>query len=201
MAINLKKGERISLKKSDGRALDNFCIGANWGAINKKTIFGGNKKVAVDLDLSVGLFNAKNELIETVYFGHLHANGIEHSGDDLVGDVYGDDGLDNEVMRINLPYIRSNIKQVVFVLNSYKGQDFATIPFASIRLYEGTPTEVKSTFATYNVAYDSKFSGYTSMILGKLYKRGDEWKFSAIGEPTKDKSLQKTLQSVQSKYL
>ena len=39
------------------------------------------------------------------------------------------------------------------------------------------------------------------MILGKLYRRNGEWKFSAIGEPTTDKKLADTLKTVQSKYL
>lgn len=55
----------------------------------------------------------------------------------------GDDGLDNEVIQINLGQIPTNIENVVFVLNSFHGHDFATIPFASIRLYEGTPSKSK----------------------------------------------------------
>ena len=113
----------------------------------------------------------------------------------------GIDGLDNEVMEINLSQIPDNIKTVVFILNSYQGQDFATIPFASIRLYEGTPSRVNEVVATYNVASDAEFSGFVSMILGKLYRRNGEWKFSAIGEPTRDKKLEQTIETVQQKYL
>ena len=113
----------------------------------------------------------------------------------------GDDGLDNEVIQINLGQIPANIENVVFVLNSYQGQDFATIPFASIRLYEGTPSRVNEIVATYNIASDGKFAGYVSMILGKLYKRNGEWKFSAIGEPTRDAKLEDTLRTVGNVYL
>ncbi len=201
MAINLVKGQKISLEKSGGGKLTSFCIGANWGAISKKGFFGGEKKEAVDLDLSVGLFNANKELTNIVYFGNLNANGIKHSGDDTVGDVDGDDGLDNEVISINLNSIPADVEQAVFVLNSYEGHDFATIPFASIRLYEGTPDRVDDISATFNIASDSKFSGYVSMVLGKIYRRNGEWKFSAIGEPTRDKKLEQTLQTVKSKFL
>ena len=201
MAINLQKGQRISLKKDDGTKLTSFCVGANWGAIETTAFFGGSKTVSVDLDLSVGMFNKKNQLINTIYFGNLTAQGIRHSGDDLVGDIYGDDGLDNEVVNINLLAIPSNIEQLVFVLNSYKKQDFATIPFASIRLYEGTSSQVNRVFATYNIASDSKFSGYVSMILGKLYRRNDEWKFSAIGEACKAKELKGTLRVIEESFL
>jgi tellurium resistance protein TerZ len=201
MAINLVKGQKISLEKSGGEKLNSFCIGANWGAISKKGLFGGNKKVSVDLDLSVGLYDGSKNLIDCVYFGKLEQPGMKHSGDDRTGDVDGDDGLDNEVVSINLNNISSNVEQVVFILNSYQGQDFATIPFASIRLYEGTPDRVNNIVAKFDIASDSKFSGYVSMVLGKLYRRNGEWKFSAIGEPTMDKKLEQTLESVKTKFL
>lgn len=200
MPINLAKGQKINLKKENGSTLNSFCVGANWGAIEKKSLFG-NKQTAVDLDLSAGIFDNNNNVVEVVYFGQLKFSGVAHSGDDTTGDVDGDDGLDNEVMNINLSQIPANIDNVVFILNSYQGQDFATIPFASIRLYEGTPTRVNEVVATYNVASDAEFSGFVSMILGKLYRRNGEWKFSAIGEPTKDKKLEQTIETVQNKFL
>jgi len=195
MAITLAKGQKIDLKKSDGSNLNSFCVGANWGAIETTGFFGGAKKESVDLDLSVGLYDSDKRNRGVVYFGELNAPGINHSGDDLTGDMDGDDGLDNEVININLSSISNDVEHVVFILNSYKNQDFATIPFASIRLYEGTPERVNSVVATYNIASDAKFSGYTSMILGKLYRRNGEWKFSAIGEPTQDKKLQESIQT------
>ncbi len=201
MAINLSKGQKINLKKENGSNLTSFCIGANWGAIETKGFFGGPKKEAVDLDLSVGTFDSNKNLVDVIYFGNLNSAGVVHSGDDTVGDVDGDDGLDNEIIQINLPQIPANIDNVVFVLNSYQGQDFATIPFASIRLYEGTPSRVNNIVATYNIASDAQFAGFVSMILGKLYRRNGEWKFSAIGEPTRDRKLEQTLQTVQKKYL
>lgn len=195
MAINLVKGQKISLVKQDGNQLDTFCVGANWGAIESKGFFGGAKKESVDLDLSVALYDADKQLKGIVYYAELEAAGIKHSGDDLTGDEDGDDGLDNEVIQINLPAIAADIQHVVFILNSYKDQDFATIPFASIRLYEGLPARVDSIVADYNIAQDPQFVGYTSMILGKLYRRNNEWKFAAIGEPTQDQKLEGSLQT------
>ncbi|MEA3227776.1 MAG: TerD family protein [Campylobacterota bacterium] len=201
MAVNLSKGQKISLKKSNGSDLTSFCVGANWGAIDKKGFFGGTSKQAVDLDLSVGMFDANKNTADVIYFGKLEASGVRHSGDDTTGDVDGDDGLDNEVVQINLSQIPANVDQLVFILNSFQGQDFATIPFASIRLYEGTPSSVNDVVATYNIASDAQFAGSVSMVLGKLYRRNGEWKFSAIGEPTKDAKLEQTIQTVQQKYL
>jgi len=87
------------------------------------------------------------------------------------------------------------------VLNSYKGQDFKSIPFASIRIYEGTPTVVKNKFATYDIANGPNFAGHVSMVMGVFYKKNGEWKFNAIGEPTGDKSLENVVKTVKNKYL
>jgi tellurium resistance protein TerZ len=51
--------------------------------------------------------------------------------------------LDNEVITVDFSQLEPNVEHVAMVLNSYRGQDFGTIPFASIRIYEGTPTNVK----------------------------------------------------------
>jgi tellurium resistance protein TerZ len=52
--------------------------------------------------------------------------------------------LDNEVITVDFSQLEPNVEHVAMVLNSYRGQDFGTIPFASIRIYEGTPTNVRS---------------------------------------------------------
>lgn len=202
MAISLQKGQRISLEKDGGGALQRLCLGANWGAIEKKGLLG-KKKIAVDLDASVALYDANKQLIDLVYFGQLAAKkgGIKHSGDDTEGDIDGDDGLDNEVISIDLTAVDSNAEQIVFILNSYKGQDFKEIPFASIRIYEGTPTRVDHIFATYDIANDEKFAGAVSMVMGKLYRHNGSWKFSAIGDTTTDKKLEKIVATIQQKYL
>jgi len=200
MAISLQKGQKISLEKSNGSSLNNICVGVNWGAITKKGFFG-KKTVSVDLDASCAVFDANKRLLDTVYFGKLKSEGIEHSGDDRTGDTDGDDGLDNEVINVNLSSLPANADQVVFVLNSFSGDDFKTIPFASIRLYEGTAERVDSIHAVYDIANDPKFAGSVSMILGKLYKHNGNWKFSAIGETTSDKKLAQTIKTAENNYL
>lgn len=202
MAISLVKGQRISLEKS-GAGLQQICIGLNWGAIEGKGFFGGSKKKAVDLDGSCGVFDSTGNILDVVYFGKLKSDdgAIQHSGDDTTGDLDGDDGLDNEVIVINLPALSAKAEKVVFVLNSYRGQDFGDIPFAAIRIYEGTPSSVSNILASYNIAQDPKFKGYVSLIMGRLYRHGNQWKFAAIGEPTKDAKLEQCLQTVRQSYL
>lgn len=204
MAINLQKGQRISLEKTNGAKLMQICVGINWGAIEKKGLFGfGSSKVAVDLDASCAIFDAQKNLLEVVYFGNLSSKdgSVKHSGDDRTGDVGGDDGLDNEVITVDFSRLPPNAEHVAFVLNSFQGQDFASIPFASIRIYEGTPTRVNEIFATYDIANDVHFAGHVSMVLGVFYQKNGEWKFNAIGEPTKDRKLEQTVLTVTHNYL
>ena len=203
MAINLVKGQKINLKKDNGSTLQNICVGVNWGAIEKKGWLGGVKKEAVDLDASCVLYDNSKNAVDVIYFGSLKSKdgSIKHSGDDLTGDMDGDDGLDNEIITVDFSKLSSNVEHVAFVLNSFRGHDFGTIPFASIRIYEGTPTRVNEIFATYNIAKGEGFAGHVSMVMGVFYKRNGEWKFNAIGEPTKDRKLEETIKSVQQNYL
>ncbi|WP_447641428.1 MULTISPECIES: TerD family protein [Chitinophagaceae] len=203
MAINLQKGQRINLQKNNGATLQHICVGVNWGAIEKKGRLGGTKKEAVDLDASCALYDSNKNNVDTVYFGHLRSKdgAVQHSGDDLTGDMDGDDGLDNEIITLDFSKLNPSIEHIAFVLNSFRGHDFGTIPFASIRIYEGTPTRVAEVFATYNIAKGRDFGGHISMVMGIFYKRNGEWKFNAIGEPTKDKNLQGTIKTVQQNYL
>ncbi|MDR2621984.1 MAG: TerD family protein [Dysgonamonadaceae bacterium] len=203
MAIKLEKGQRINLEKNSGSKLQNLCVGVNWGAIKKTNWLGLESMEAVDLDASCATFDANNKILETIYFRNLKSkNGsIKHSGDDLTGDMGGDDGLDNEVITVDLAKLPAEVEKIAFVLNSFRGHDFKTIPFASIRIYEGTPSHVNEVFATYDIANDATFAGSVSMVMGVFYKRNGEWKFNAIGEATRDKDLQGTLTTVTSKYL
>ncbi len=203
MAINLEKGQRINLEKSNGSKLQNICVGINWGAMEKKGLFGGSSKVAVDLDASCAVYDGSKNNIDTISFRKLRSTdqAIKHSGDDLTGDLNGDDGLDNEVITVDLSKLNPAAEYIGFFVNSFRGQDFKDIPFASIRIYEGTPTSVSEEFARYDIANDKSFEGNVTMILGVLYKKNGDWKFSAIGTPTNDKKLEETVVTIQRNHL
>ena len=219
MAINLSKGQKIDLKKSTGETLTNFCVGVNWGAIEKKGFLGLSKsKIDIDLDLSCILIDDQNNLCDHLYsplyrvevlqqFGLpkgklLSVDGaMKHTGDDLEGDSGGDDGLDNEIITVDLTKVNPKVNQIFFFLNNAGNEDFSQIPYAKIRMYEGTPTRVISEFASYNVAAESQYVNKKSIIMGKLYKKNNEWKFSAIGDPTEDTFLGQTIHKIIKSYL
>lgn len=220
MAIDLVKGQRIDLRKKSGDTLTNFCVGVNWGAIEKAGgLFGiGKKTINVDLDLSCIAINSKNEMCDFIYsplynpdilkkFGmqkgklNTYDNALRHSGDDLEGDKGGDDGLDNEIITVDLSKLNADITQIFFFLNNVGAEDFALIPYAKIRMYEGTPTMVKEVFASYNVSAEAQYANKKALIMGKLYKKENEWKFNAIGDPTEDVFLGQTIQRIVKSYL
>jgi len=202
MAINLEKGQRINLEKSNGTKLTTICVGINWGAIEKKGFFG-TKKEPVDLDASCAVYDENKKNIDTVSFRQLKSNdqAIKHSGDDLTGDLNGDDGLDNEIITVDFSKLSPNANYLGFFINSFRGQDFKDIPFASIRIYEGTPTRVSEVFAKYDIANEKAFEGNVSMVLGVFYKKNGEWKFNAVGTPTADKKLEQTIVTIQQNHL
>ena len=89
MAINLQKGQRINLEKTNGSKLQNICVGINWGAIEKKGMFGfGTSKEAVDLDASCALYDDNKKMTDIIYFGNLKSKdgAVKHSGDDQSGE-------------------------------------------------------------------------------------------------------------------
>ena len=224
MAISLSKGQKIDLTKSTGENLTNFCVGVNWGAIvtEKKSFWGGSKRVVedVDLDLSCVLTDVSGEMVDYIYSpeynGFLQKNNLplgkltttdgalRHSGDDRKGDLDGDDGLDNEIITVDLGKVSSNVDKIFFFLNIYLNQgqnfDFSHVPYAKIRMYEGTSTRVNTVFANYDIATDSSFAGKGALVLGKLYRRNNIWRFDAIGDPSADKVFLQTLQHILDKY-
>jgi tellurium resistance protein TerZ len=235
MAINLTKGQKINLEKSNGIKLTNFCVGCNWGMIEtyvdkeivlndgflgigrKSEIRRIREKREVDLDLSCIMIDENGKLVDHIYSplyrieflskygmpkGKLDSNdrALHHTGDDLQGDEGGDDGLDNEIITVNLSMVNNSISQIFFFLNNVGNEDFSQIPYAAIRMYEGTSDKVKEIFAKYDVAAESQYSGKKALIMGKLYRRNGDWRFSAIGDAYEDVNLCLTIERILKTY-
>ena len=89
MAINLEKGQRINLEKSNGSRLTNFCVGCNWGAIetvqykevvvNEGFLGFGRKtemkaiksEVDVDVDLSCIMTDVNGKFVDEIGRAHV----------------------------------------------------------------------------------------------------------------------------------
>ena len=215
----LEKGQRINLEKDNGAKLTNFCVGCNWGAIIKKSFFGLSTSVVdVDLDLSCMMFDADGNVVDHIWSPLYNFNGklpkgkldsndhaLHHTGDDLTGDQDGDDGLDNEIITVDLNRVSPNINSIVFFLNIYNNADysgdFSGIPYASIRMFEGTPDKApKQVFAQYDVATKTECVGKRALVMGKLYRHNGNWKFAAIGDSFEDKGIGVTILRVARDY-
>ena len=231
MTISLQKGQRINLEKDDGAKLQRFCVGCNWGAIaTQETVtssgflgFGKKtenikKMIDVDLDLSCILFDSNGKLYDYLYSplykkGFLSQFGLppgklvslddalRHTGDDTTGDQDGDDGLDNEIITVDLQKINQNISQIFFFLNNVGKEDFSQIPFASIRMFEGSPDRVNKVFATYNISAEPAYKDKSALVMGELYKHKDVWKFNAIGDAYPHPHLAATIQLIAKQYV
>lgn len=226
MTIRLEKGQRIDLEKDNGNKLTKFCVGCNWGAVVEKG-FLSTKTIDVDVDLSCLLFDAEGSLVDHIYsplyrFGDedipkgklvTNDNALHHTGDDLQGDTDGDDGIDNEIITVDMDLLDPKVNSIVFFLNIYNNDDFkgdfSEIPYAYIRMFEPTVnneggkevvTGVKETFAQYDVSTKTECQGMRGLVLGKLYKRNDAWRFNAIGDAFPDAFISYTIKRVIADY-
>ena len=166
MAINLAKGQKISLDKEAGKAVTKVTMGLGWDT----------GRVQVDLDASCALFADDNSLIETVFFGtpgKKNANGsVIHSGDNLTGAGDGDD----EQIKVDLSKVDTRVKNIVFTVNSYRGQKFTVVENAFVRIVN---QDDGKELCRFNLS--EKYST-TGLIMARLYRHNGEWKFATIGE-------------------
>jgi tellurium resistance protein TerZ len=199
--INLTKGSTISLEKK-GRAMSQVMVGINWGAIERKLWGLPMGSSPVDLDSSVALAS-KQRVIDNVYYKKLRSSdgAVRHSGDDRVGDRDGDDGNDNETIHLDLRTLNPDIDQVVFYLNSFEQQDFASIPYAKIRIIDATDPNALEELATFNVATDKTFKGFVSMVLGKFVRTNSGWDFKSLGEPISARNITECVRAISQSYI
>ena len=174
MAVSLKKGQKVSLVKSNGKKILKLMVGLGWDAVEQPQGFFSrifNSKDNIDCDASV--FLCKNGKFvdndDLVYFGNLehYTHAVKHMGDNLTGDGEGDD----EEIYVDLTAVVRN-------------QHFGMIKNAFIRIVDN---ETNEELCRYNLS--ENYDGMLSMIVGEVYRRGDEWKFNAIGNGTKDANL------------
>lgn len=183
MAINLEKGQKISLNKADGTGLQQVFLGVGWDVAKSKGFFGfGGGGGDIDLDASVVLFDDNKQVLDVVYFGQLQSKdgSIQHSGDNLTGAGDGDD----EVIRVDLARVPSNVKSIVFTVSSFRGQTFEKVENAFCRLVD---QQTNQQIATYKL---SSQGAHTGLIIAKIYRHNNEWKMHAIGENVHGRTFQ-----------
>jgi tellurium resistance protein TerZ len=175
MAVNLQKGQKISLEKEAGGALSRVTMGLGWDVAKSGGFFGfGAKTQAVDLDASVVMFDEANRPVDVVWFRQLKSRdgSVTHTGDNRTGAGDGDD----EQIVVDLRTVPESVKSLVFTVNSFTGQNFSTVQNAFCRLFD---TNSGKEIARYDLSVQGS---HTAQIMAKLYRHNGEWKMHAIGE-------------------
>lgn len=176
MAINLAKGQRVSLSK-DNPNLKKVLVGLGWN-INEYTT-----GYDFDLDVSAFLLGANGKCPEEtdfVFYGNLsHQSGaVIHMGDNLTG---SEDGAgDDEQIEVDLTLVPQNIERIAFTVTIYepelRNQNFGQVSNAYIHIMDNdTGTEL----LRYDLGED--FSIETAVVVGELYRRNGEWRFNVVG--------------------
>ncbi len=197
MSVNLVKGQKVELRKTDGGDLKRVMIGLGWDAIERDTaekkgffsaLFGSNDAPDIDCDASAMLCVGGKvvDLDDVVYFGNLihSSDAVRHMGDNLTGDGEGDD----EEIFVDLVSLPAEYDKIIFTVNIYKArerkQHFGMIKNAFIRICDA---ENNQELLRYNLS--ENYDNMTALVFGEVYKYNDTWKFSAIGQATQDNSI------------
>ena len=174
MAINLSKGQKISLTK-DNPGLTKILVGLGWDINN----FDSGS--AFDLDASTFLLGANGKCptdSEFIFYSQPeHTSGsVKYLGDNRTGEGEGDD----EQIIVDLSLVPANIERIAFTATIYdaeqRRQNFGQVSNAFIRVVDmASNTEL----VRYDLGED--FSIEASVVAGELYRHNGEWKFNAIG--------------------
>ena len=169
MAINLQKGQRVSI------GLQKVGIGLGWNP-NEGT---GHD---FDLDASAFMLSSNGKIPEESFFvfynNPLSKDGsVESSGDDLTG---GSSDGDDETLMVDFGKVSSTIDEIIVVVTIHdhvaRKQNFGQVRASFIRIYDASTNEE---ICKYEL--DEDFSTESAVEFGRLYRRDGAWKFEAVG--------------------
>jgi tellurium resistance protein TerD len=183
MAVSLRKGENVSLSKTDP-SLNKILVGLGWDARSTSGeefdldasafLLNQNGRVSVDRDLVVG-FGKDEQSGESLMISRCRS--IEHTGDNRTGAGEGDD----EAIKINLDKVPDYVNKIAICVTIWdyqsRRQNFGQVENAFIRIVNlDNDTEI----VRFDLTED--YSTETAMIFGEVYRHGQEWKFKAVGQ-------------------
>ncbi len=181
MSVSLRKGQKIDLTKNNS-SLKKIIVGLGWDVAKE---FSTN----IDCDASAilcknGKLVDKNDIV--CYYKLKHkSKSVILSGDNLTGAGDGDD----EQIIVDFSKVPEVYDKIIFVVNIYecraRGQHFGMIENAFIRIVDA---DTNNELCKYNLSENC--SNMTAMIFGEVYRKDGEWRFNAIGQPTKDASIE-----------
>ena len=176
MAINLSKGQRVSLDKGVRLAL----VGLGWDT-NR---YDGSADF--DLDASAFLLGANGKVRsddDFIFYGNLQSKdgSVMHTGDNLTGEGDGDD----ETLFIDFSKVPADVQKIAITVTIYeaqeRGQNFGQVSNAYVRV--ARRANENDTVGTEELRYDlgEEFSIETALVVCEIYRQGADWKFNAVG--------------------
>lgn len=174
MAVSLKKGENVSLSKTDP-TLNNVLIGLGWDA-------RASDGADFDLDASLFMVGENGKVAGDdwfIFYNQLRSPcaSVEHTGDNRTGAGDGDD----EAIKLALQKVPANIHALVIAVTIHdaetRRQNFGMVRDAFVRLVNA---DTDQEILRFDLSED--YSTETAMIFGEIYRRGGEWKFRAVGQ-------------------
>ena len=193
MAVNLTKGQRISLEKEAGTSLTTVVMGLGWDIKKAKggllgSFLGSKKEQAIDLDASCILFDDAKNPLDLVWFRQLQSKdgSIVHTGDNRTGEGDGDD----EQIIVQLSRVPVNVKTLVFTVNNFTGQNFENVENAFCRIVDQRSGKE---IAKYDLSCGGQ---HTAMVMAKIYRHNGEWKMHAIGDYSHGRTVQDLLPAI-----
>lgn len=175
MAVNLTKGQRVSLDKSVTMAR----IGLGWD-INK---YDGGQDF--DLDACVFLLGANGKVLcdeDFVFYNNLSArNGaVQHTGDNRTGEGDGDD----EAIIIDFTKIPQEIEKIAVTVTIFeaqqKNQNFGQVSNSYVRVVKIDNPDDQNGEEVLRFDLVEDFSIETALVVCEIYRYNGDWKFSAV---------------------
>ena len=175
MAINLQKGQRVSLDDSLKLAL----VGLGW---DTNRYDGGYD---FDLDASVFLLGADGRLQrdeDFIFYNNLRSrnDAVVHTGDNLTGEGEGDD----EVILIDFSKIPSDIQKLAICVSIHEAdvrrQNFGQVSNAYIRLARMADAYDMDGETVLKFDLEEEFSIETALVVAEIYNRNGVWRFNAV---------------------
>lgn len=188
MSVNLRKGQKVELRKETGGSLHRIVVGLGWDEVERKRGLFAPKPQDIDCDASALLCIGGRlmDISDIVFYNNLthSSRAVQHTGDNLTGAGEGDD----EQIIVDLDMLPAQYDKVVFVVSIYQAverkQHFGLIRNAFIRICDA---ETDKEICKYNLS--ENYDGMTGMIFGEVYRYNQAWKFNAIGQPTQDNGI------------
>lgn len=167
--------------KSNGGTLTRVRMGLGWDAVKKRGLFGSRAQ-EIDLDASCMIYDGAGRLLDAVWWKQLKSRdgAIVHTGDNRTGAGDGDD----ESILVDLQALNGQVATLVFVVNSFTGQDFSQIDNATCRLVDGTN---EAEIARYVLTGSGT---HNSQVMAKVTRDGAGWSMTAIGAVANGRTFQ-----------